>query len=131
MYTLHKAVCSRVICKPIPTLQHFTMEGFFEEARKEMFTCYGEFPEVVQETCQVLEKLGCSEKKLISKCVPQRANVIVAVAHAPTALTALMYVTRFDDKWTSKLNSNTQQYIKLHTCARLKHMSSTLESSLA
>ena len=38
-----------------------------------MFTRYGEFAEVAQETYQVPEKHGCSEEKLMSECVPTTA----------------------------------------------------------
>ena len=59
--------------------------------------------EVVPEACQVLEKYGCSVKKLKSEfyysstlCqvvfqVLHNANLIVA--HAPTAWTALMHIS--------------------------------------
>ena len=59
--------------------------------------------EVVQEACQVLEKHGCSVKKLKSELyysstlcqvvfkVLHYANLIVA--HAPTAWTALMHIS--------------------------------------
>ena len=77
------------------------MEGVFEEARKEMFTRYGDIAEVAQETYQVLETHGFSEEKLMSECVPTTA-LCQRDSRRSTSTNCmdcfLMYVTRFDNK---------------------------------